>query len=90
MKDAPTITEDTRFNLKFNNLYAIAVMLIIFTFWATVTYIQLQTVIINQKELTMEFKTWRIQAEDRLGKTQSRQSQVVGFLRNEFGFEILN
>jgi len=90
MKDTPTITEDTKLLLKLKDYWAVILMIVVFTFWATVLYIQLQTVIVSQKELSQEFKAWRVQAEDRLGKTQSRQSQVVGFLRNEFGFEILN
>ena len=89
MKDKiQVLTEDTRFNLKFNNLWLMGAFLVSFTFAATIIYIQLQTVIQNQKELTQEFRQWKTQAETRLGTVESNQNTVISYVESHLQVKI--
>jgi len=95
MNNAPILTEDTRFNLKFNNLWAIGVMLVILTLAFSQFNSRLdrmddkQNVIIaNQTELKAEFKDWKTQAETRLGTVESKQNQVVTLLNQHLSVNI--
>jgi hypothetical protein len=71
------VTEDTRFNLKFNNLWAIVAttIMLVTTFGLldkriTIIETKLDTMLVNQKELTNEVKDWRKQYEGRLGRVE--------------------
>lgn len=96
MKPKPTIIdEDTRFNLRFDNLWAIVicVVMIVGTYalmdkrLAMIEQSQTQ-IIEGQKELASEFRTWRTQAETRLGTVESRQSQVITLLNQHLNVQI--
>ena len=86
------LDEETRVDLKVNNIWAIAVSVIVSAFIFGVFYAKMQTtldmVLANQIEMKNDFKSWRTQYEDRLGKTQSNQNSVISFLKREFGFQL--
>ena len=85
-KENSILTEDTRFNLKFGNVWAILVSAVLFAFGIGVYYagnktqeVKLDTIIVQQKELTLEFRDWKKQAETRLGTVEKEH---VGFGRD--------
>lgn len=86
------LNEKTRFDLRFNNAWAIAISLIISAFAFGVTYTTMSTkldmVIEQQKELTMEFRQWRSQAETRLGMVESRQNIIITYAEKNWGISI--
>ena len=99
MKDAPILTEDTRFNLKFNNIYVLIVTtaMLVFAIAAVdkrMTRIEdkMDNFIIVQaqfnKDLKDEFKPWKSQLEGRLGAFESRQSQVITVLNQHLSVNI--
>ena len=81
------LNENARIDLKFNNAWAIAISIITTSFIVGMFYSglksnqeitnnKLDVLIANQNELKQDFKSWKIQAETRLGKVE------IGYNRN--------
>lgn len=89
MKSNPILTEDTKFNLKFSNIWALIVMtaMLVMTFGVVdkrITRLEdkMDVMIIAQKELTSEFRQWKTQAETRLGTVESDVKVISSQLLN--------
>ena len=97
MKKKPSIIdENTRFNLKFSNIYALLAMVIMlaFTFAAFDKRVsrledKMDILIASQKELKQDFGSWKKQAEDRLGTVESRQDTVISYVENHLQVRII-
>lgn len=77
------INDDTKFDLKFSNIWAIVAttIMLVTTFGLvdkriTVIETKLDTLITQQKELTNEFKEWKKQYEGRLGEVEIKVSNL--------------
>lgn len=93
INEAQTVLNDkTRFDLRFNNVWAIVVSLVVSAFAFGVTYTTMTTkldmVIEQQRELTAEFRQWKTQAENRLGTVESRQNIVITYVNQYLGVNI--
>lgn len=95
-KTPAVIDENTRFSLRFDNLYAIiacAVMIVgvfaVFNTRISLVENKLDTIIENQKMLSQEFREWKNQAETRLGTVESRQNTVISYLENHLQIRII-
>ena len=94
-KEESIIDENTFFKLRFDNIYAIivCVVMIVGTYalmdkrLSMIEQNQIQ-IIQGQKELTQEFRTWRAQAEARLGTIESNQNQVMSYLEGHLQVKI--
>jgi hypothetical protein len=66
-----TLDEKTKVDLKINNVWAIIVSVLTTAFivggYFTALNSKLDTVIVNQNELSIEFSEWKKQAETRMG-----------------------
>lgn len=80
------ISEDTKINLKINNIWAIFVSIVVSSFivgiYVNAIETKLDTVLDNQKLLSLDFKDWKKQAELRLGTleiaTQVNLTKIEG------------
>lgn len=93
--DTTIIDEKSRFNLRFDNVWAVLISIALFAFSVGVYYagsknqeMKLDMIIAQQKDLSLEFREWRKQAETRLGTVESRQGTVMSFLKTNFNIDI--
>lgn len=86
------LNEKTRFDLRFNNAWAVIISLVVSAFAFGVTYTTMNTkldnVIENQRQLSADFREWKGQAEARLGTVESRQNIVITYLNQHLGIGI--
>lgn len=90
------IDEETRFNLRFDNIWAIivCVAMIVGSYalmdkrLAMIEQNQ-QEVIENQKLLSQDFREWKTQAEKRIGTVESNQNQVISYLEGHLQVKIV-
>lgn len=89
------INDKTRFDLKFNNVWAILIAIVaISASWFNLsTRVDLLTqkvdiLVESQKEMTNEFRQWKTQAENRLGTVESNQNTVISYVENHLQVKI--
>ena len=74
------LNEQTKVNLAINNVWAIIVSVIISSFVVGVFVSNMQSkldiILANQVELKQEFKTWKTQAETRIGQGELERAVI--------------